>query len=270
MALIKCPECSREVSDKANCCPNCGYVINNGNDDKSSNSNKKWIVPVAVVMVIALVIGGFFIFRNNDKKALTAQPSTSQTAEQFQTPDMTLFEVSGDVKEIYAIENPVLPILSRAGKSILFTKEGVWDNYNDIGKDEDYAITIKRNADGQLTLLSGRNLDYEWSFEYQWVNGHPIAEILNGSEGGDATSLEYQDNKLINVTLTGNDIDDKYVWTYKIKDIKTDNHGNWVERVWEHSSEYYSFNYEINGYSAKPDNMTSEELVEKRKIIYWE
>lgn len=29
MALIKCPECDKEVSDKASSCPNCGYPINN-------------------------------------------------------------------------------------------------------------------------------------------------------------------------------------------------------------------------------------------------
>lgn len=29
MALIKCPECRREVSDKANNCPNCGCPISN-------------------------------------------------------------------------------------------------------------------------------------------------------------------------------------------------------------------------------------------------
>lgn len=28
MALITCPECGREVSDKATSCPNCGYPIN--------------------------------------------------------------------------------------------------------------------------------------------------------------------------------------------------------------------------------------------------
>lgn len=27
MALIKCPECSKEISDKATSCPNCGYPI---------------------------------------------------------------------------------------------------------------------------------------------------------------------------------------------------------------------------------------------------
>ena len=27
MALIKCPECSKDVSDKAQSCPNCGYEL---------------------------------------------------------------------------------------------------------------------------------------------------------------------------------------------------------------------------------------------------
>ena len=27
MALIKCPECSKEISDKANSCPNCGCPL---------------------------------------------------------------------------------------------------------------------------------------------------------------------------------------------------------------------------------------------------
>ena len=31
MALIKCPECGREVSDMANNCPNCGYPIKSFN-----------------------------------------------------------------------------------------------------------------------------------------------------------------------------------------------------------------------------------------------
>jgi hypothetical protein len=52
MALVKCPECSREVSDAANCCPHCGYPLadnlyhisdNGANDilqeDKIDNNN---------------------------------------------------------------------------------------------------------------------------------------------------------------------------------------------------------------------------------------
>ena len=29
MALIKCPECGKEISDTAKSCPNCGYMIHN-------------------------------------------------------------------------------------------------------------------------------------------------------------------------------------------------------------------------------------------------
>lgn len=29
MALIKCTECGKEISDQANICPNCGYTVNN-------------------------------------------------------------------------------------------------------------------------------------------------------------------------------------------------------------------------------------------------
>lgn len=27
--LIRCPECNKEISNAANCCPNCGYPIKN-------------------------------------------------------------------------------------------------------------------------------------------------------------------------------------------------------------------------------------------------
>ena len=27
MSLINCPECNKEISDKAKCCPNCGYEL---------------------------------------------------------------------------------------------------------------------------------------------------------------------------------------------------------------------------------------------------
>lgn len=32
MALIKCPECGKEISDKANACIHCGYPLNEEED----------------------------------------------------------------------------------------------------------------------------------------------------------------------------------------------------------------------------------------------
>lgn len=39
MALIKCPECGKEISDKANSCPNCGYPLNHISTEESCKYN---------------------------------------------------------------------------------------------------------------------------------------------------------------------------------------------------------------------------------------
>lgn len=36
MALIKCPECGKEVSDRASACPNCGCPISDSNSSVNS------------------------------------------------------------------------------------------------------------------------------------------------------------------------------------------------------------------------------------------
>lgn len=41
MALIKCPECGKEISDKAQCCPNCGCPNNEFGNLQSELGNEK-------------------------------------------------------------------------------------------------------------------------------------------------------------------------------------------------------------------------------------
>lgn len=70
MAMIKCPECGKEISDKASNCPSCGYPIENQKiqvssnvleqpfiDRKSKKLNKKNILIIAVIVVM-VIIGG--------------------------------------------------------------------------------------------------------------------------------------------------------------------------------------------------------------------
>ena len=46
MALIKCPECNRDVSDKANVCIHCGYPLHDFQAETISNSqSKKVVIP---------------------------------------------------------------------------------------------------------------------------------------------------------------------------------------------------------------------------------
>nr|MDA8228386.1 hypothetical protein [Desulfitobacterium hafniense] len=81
MALIKCTECSKEVSDKAAACPNCGCPVSNqlnkfqnlhgdstvDNDITPSpqtghkskpvgKSSRNMLVPVIVMLVLAVLI----------------------------------------------------------------------------------------------------------------------------------------------------------------------------------------------------------------------
>lgn len=61
MALIKCPECNKEISDSLDQCPHCGFVL------KKKKSNKT-LITIVMILVIALVGGGlsyFFYFKPN-------------------------------------------------------------------------------------------------------------------------------------------------------------------------------------------------------------
>lgn len=55
MALIKCPECGKEISDQATSCPNCGYPINNTKkemaENPQSNSDDAEVQQMEVVSV---------------------------------------------------------------------------------------------------------------------------------------------------------------------------------------------------------------------------
>lgn len=45
MALIKCPECRHEISDKAISCPTCSFPLAEHNKDKRKSENEKYYIP---------------------------------------------------------------------------------------------------------------------------------------------------------------------------------------------------------------------------------
>ena len=68
MALIKCPECGKEISDKASSCPNCGCPIEVQKTEVANNISEqpitgqspkklnKKIIPIAVILVVVAII----------------------------------------------------------------------------------------------------------------------------------------------------------------------------------------------------------------------
>lgn len=65
MALIKCPECGKQMSDMAGSCPHCGYTKNvnqnNSKKSKSNNSKGKFNIKYLIIIVV-LLVGGYMLY----------------------------------------------------------------------------------------------------------------------------------------------------------------------------------------------------------------
>lgn len=88
MALIKCPECRKEISDKATNCPNCGSPVNIGNtnsdpvvshipDEPQKTKKKKGgclttILKVIGILVIIIIVINILLGGSDNSKETTA------------------------------------------------------------------------------------------------------------------------------------------------------------------------------------------------------
>ena len=63
MALIRCPECSHEVSDTAATCPNCGYAISEMKpfEKKTTNLSTPYLSKEDKKKAILEIIGGLVL-----------------------------------------------------------------------------------------------------------------------------------------------------------------------------------------------------------------
>lgn len=81
MALIKCPECGKEISDKASSCPSCGYPINNIKVEteqdrvniRGKNTGKNFLIFGSMLFLVSMVFG---IGTSNAELALRAKKLT--------------------------------------------------------------------------------------------------------------------------------------------------------------------------------------------------
>lgn len=62
--LIKCSECGKEVSDKANSCPNCGAPVKEDEIQEEIKTGIKVSKKLAIILIIALslIIVVAFVF----------------------------------------------------------------------------------------------------------------------------------------------------------------------------------------------------------------
>ena len=80
MAMIKCPECGKEISDKAKVCPNCGVKI--------KGKSKK--IPIIIIVLLLIIIIGsvYFIISNKDGKKDEQKENQANTVDETKTNDI--------------------------------------------------------------------------------------------------------------------------------------------------------------------------------------
>lgn len=63
MALVKCPECNREISDSAKNCPHCGFKPN-VEQNKCRNKTILWTIISVLLIVLSM---GLFLYISKEK-----------------------------------------------------------------------------------------------------------------------------------------------------------------------------------------------------------
>lgn len=178
MALIKCPECSKQMSDKAESCPHCGYSL-----EKKESSNKtlntfklKWDNKYLLVILVVLV-GGYFLFFNNNKQS----ESGTQTG------------------------NPTSELQPNANGNYEFNQNGKYFEFPTSYKvyvSKDGSIYVGKNIDDQGALIPYIMIE-------KYKNYTNPVTLLN--ELTTAIGKEYSDAR-ITIDLLSNTINDKYVY----------------------------------------------------------
>ena len=90
MALTKCPECGKEISDKAQYCQGCGYPISPNNRWLAGFEIKKYVENKAILygaIAFAFLVGIFIIVNASNNKR--DYPKSSLKANSYSTKPQT-------------------------------------------------------------------------------------------------------------------------------------------------------------------------------------
>ena len=139
MALIKCPECSNDISDSAKSCPHCGYRIKNPRD---SRNRLVLIVSVAALLLLAMGIILTINMVNNSKEKkeqqrqeeLRLRGADENAAEEFRHAVEIIFCDREIYEELYALignNETVLIRWSKRGVEYCVNAQGLKDAVED-------------------------------------------------------------------------------------------------------------------------------------------
>ena len=161
MALIKCPECGKEISDKAKACPECGY--------KMKKSKIKFIPILICALLVVACVGGALYYKNeialnaNEKAALMMinEIKGTNTKDKI-TIRKLMAKDSGERKWIYV--DYLIPSL------------------------DDIALGVVKDNKLEKT-------EYQMSYEWGQAVGNATLTVQNADVGFAQNEVEHNDSK---------------------------------------------------------------------------
>jgi len=86
MALIQCPECGNQISDKASACPHCGYLLSGETpmQEQPATNYKKPLIITAVILVAAIAAALIYYSHVKQQEELQATQEMERLQQQQQ------------------------------------------------------------------------------------------------------------------------------------------------------------------------------------------
>ena len=193
MALIKCCECGKEISDKAKHCPNCGVTIKKGN---------KTLLFLAIGATIVIIIIVIIIFILNNTNNSDTNNTNNSDANNTNTSDTNNTNTSEYVNFITISDMVLLNDIKKNEKAIILYILEECSHcktlINNIKEIKGYKITI-------------------YVVNYKDFTDEEIAEITKGFDGFPTVQL-YSNNTLIK-QQTGSQETDNFLQFLKENDF---------------------------------------------------
>ena len=159
MALINCPECSREVSDTALACPHCGYQLKKPQVKAKPQPTKKktggcgtFLLAVVVVVILAFLVGMIKNRQLPEKRSSSTPTLVNPYVKKYAGGyTIEVRGITGSVVEAYALREDGTASWMRiepngmGGARETDKKNGTWDA-------TETTITTKINGKSGLIL----------------------------------------------------------------------------------------------------------------------
>lgn len=90
MALVKCPECGREVSDSAETCPSCGHPIKQGDPDQARRASFRSGAIMGLIGALSFLLLTVLLTTGSFNKPSEGTADVSVSVESGQNPALAV------------------------------------------------------------------------------------------------------------------------------------------------------------------------------------